>query len=58
MIRRYDFALRDGAIVDTAARVTLGQRRPVALELANPQGAFRQARLEGDYNAFVDEGRQ
>jgi cytochrome P450 len=53
VVRRFDFTLRDGTRVDPAVRVTLGLRRPVALQLAPPGAGLRRASLRGGFAELV-----
>ncbi len=53
IVRRFDFRLPEGLRIDPAVRVTLGPRGAVPLELGEPVGEFRAARLEGELGRLI-----
>ena len=54
IVRRFDFRLPDGLRIEPAVRVTLGPRGAVPIELGEPVGEFRAARLEGELGRLIE----
>ena len=56
VVLRTDFRLSDPVRIDPVVRVTLGPREPITLELAEPEGDLRRARVDGEFGRWVSYG--